>query len=86
LALVDVREPASPAAEGDVLLQGTLRQLIAELPPKPRMVMILRYQEDLDPADIAAILDVPVRTVKSQLQRSIALLRGKLRVQDARRL
>ena len=86
LALVDVREPTTSAAEGDVLLQDTLRQLIADLPPKPRMAMILRYQEDLDPADIAEILEIPVRTVKSQLQRSIALLRGKLRIQDDRRL
>jgi RNA polymerase sigma-70 factor, ECF subfamily len=78
LALVDVREPAAVPVPGDVLLQENLRQLVASLPPKPRMVMILRFQEDLDPSEIAEILEMPVRTVKSHLQRSIVLLREKL--------
>jgi RNA polymerase sigma-70 factor (ECF subfamily) len=38
----------------------------------------LRYQEDLDPAEIADILEMPLGTVKSHLQRSLALLREKL--------
>jgi RNA polymerase sigma-70 factor (ECF subfamily) len=42
------------------------------------MVMVLRYQEDLDPAEIARILEMPLGTVKSHLQRSLALLREKL--------
>jgi RNA polymerase sigma-70 factor (ECF subfamily) len=42
------------------------------------MVMILRYQEDLDPAEIGQAMDMPVATVKSHLQRSLALLREKL--------
>lgn len=85
LALVDVKEPVAAPVSGDVLLQEHLRQLIGQLPPKPRMVMILRYQEDLDPAEIAEILDAPVRTVKSQLQRSIAVLREKLARRSAQR-
>jgi RNA polymerase sigma-70 factor, ECF subfamily len=73
-----VPEPASPPKPGDPLLQGMLRRMIAALPEVPRMVMILRYQEDLDPADIAEALDMPVATVKSHLQRSLAMLREKL--------
>ena len=42
------------------------------------MVVIMRYQEGLEPAEIADILDMPVATVKSHLQRSLALLRRKL--------
>jgi len=38
----------------------------------------LRYQEDLDPAEIADILEMPLGTVKSHLQRSLLLLREKL--------
>jgi len=71
-------EPAAPAAEGDVLLSEALRQLIASLPEKPRMVMILRYQEDMEPSEIAEVLRMPLGTVKSHLQRSLKLLRDKL--------
>jgi RNA polymerase sigma-70 factor (ECF subfamily) len=41
-------------------------------------VVILRYQEDLGPAEIAQVLDMPVATVKSHLQRSLDMLRDKL--------
>jgi len=39
---------------------------------------VLRYQEDLDPAEIAEVLEMPVNTVKSYLQRGLATLRDKL--------
>jgi RNA polymerase sigma-70 factor (ECF subfamily) len=39
--------------------------------------LVLRYQEDLTPEEIAATLDAPVATVKSQLQRGLKLLRAK---------
>jgi RNA polymerase sigma-70 factor (ECF subfamily) len=49
------------------------------------MVVILRYQEDLTPTEIADVLSMPVATVKSQLQRSLAMLREKAtRVMDLR--
>jgi RNA polymerase sigma-70 factor (ECF subfamily) len=54
-----------------------LRRLVASLPEKARMILLLRYQEDLDPKDIAELLNVPVNTVKSQLQRALATLREK---------
>ncbi len=78
VALQDIAEPAAAVRPGDPLLGETLRRLIATLADAPRMVMILRYQEDLDPMEIAQLLDMPVATVKSHLQRSLALLRGKL--------
>jgi RNA polymerase sigma-70 factor, ECF subfamily len=78
IALVDVAEPAAHAPARDPLLAETLQRLIASLPESPRSVMILRYQEDMDPTDIAEQLDMPVATVKSHLQRSLALLRDKL--------
>jgi RNA polymerase sigma-70 factor (ECF subfamily) len=78
VALDDIAEPAAAMRPGDPLLGETLRRLIATLADAPRMVMILRYQEDLDPSEIAKLLEMPVATVKSHLQRSLALLRGKL--------
>ena len=52
--------------------------MVASLPKDARVVIILRYQEELELADIAEILDIPVNTVKSRLQRSLELLRDKL--------
>jgi RNA polymerase sigma-70 factor (ECF subfamily) len=76
--LEDAPEPAVSANSGDPLLSDVLRDLVAALPENARVVMILRYQEDLDPMDIAQALDMPIATVKSHLQRSLALLRDKL--------
>jgi len=71
-------EPAGPAEPGDPLLADFLERMVASLGGPARMVMILRYQEDLDPADIAAVLDMPLATVKSHLHRSLEKLREKL--------
>ena len=78
VALELVPEPAARTAARDPMLSEVLRRLIATLAEAPRMVMILRYQEDLDPSEIAEILEMPIGTVKSHLQRSLALLREKL--------
>lgn len=78
VALQDVAEPSVRPAPGDPMLGGMLRRLIATLPETPRMAMILRYQEDLDPAEIAETMGLPLGTVKSHIQRSLAVLRGKL--------
>lgn len=78
LALGDLPELAAPANDPDPLLADSLRQMIAALPENARLVMILRYQEDLDPTDIAATLEMPLATVKSHLSRSLAVLREKL--------
>jgi RNA polymerase sigma-70 factor (ECF subfamily) len=51
---------------------------VASLPPKARIVVVLRYQEELEPAEIARVLGWRVNTVKSQLQRSLNILRQKL--------
>lgn len=61
----------------DPLLERCLRDLVLQLPPVPRIVVLLRYQEDLDPPDIARTLDMPLNTVKSHLKRSLALLRNR---------
>jgi RNA polymerase sigma-70 factor (ECF subfamily) len=42
-----------------------------------RAALVLRYQEDLTPEEIAATLGSPLATVKSHLQRGLKLLRAK---------
>jgi len=65
-------------SDADPLLRQHLQSLIGGLAPMPRAVMLLRYQEDLDPLDIAQALGLPVNTVKSHLKRSLAVLRTQL--------
>ena len=76
--LDEAPEPAAPAPEEDLLLSRRLRQLVASLPEKPRLIVILRYQEDMNAEDIADVLAMPVATVKSHLQRTLAMLREKV--------
>lgn len=54
-----------------------LEEMVASLPDALRGAVVLRYQEDLDPAEIAHVLGQPVATVKSNLQRGLGLLRRK---------
>ena len=77
-SLDDAPEPSTPASNADPLASEKLRRLIASLPEKQRAIVILRYQEDMDPTEIAGVLEMPVNTVKSKLHRALALLRGKL--------
>lgn len=58
-------------------LGARLEQLLATLPEPQRAALVLRYQEDLTPDEIAATLNAPVATVKSHLQRGLKLLRAK---------
>jgi RNA polymerase sigma-70 factor (ECF subfamily) len=71
-------EPAREDAQADSFLAERLHQIVAKLPEKQRAVVLLRYQEDLEPAEIAALLEISVNTVKSLLQRALDELRGKL--------
>lgn len=77
-ALECLPEPATESGMADPALLGKLRQTLEALPEKQRMVVILRYQEDLGPAEIAELLRMPVNTVKSTLHRSLEELRRKL--------
>jgi RNA polymerase sigma-70 factor (ECF subfamily) len=71
-------EPRAEVRTNDPWLSRRLHGLVASLSHKARLVVILRYQEDLTPDEIAAVMSIPVATVKSQLQRSLAMLRDKL--------
>ena len=41
-------------------------------------MIVLRYQEDMAPEEIAEALSMPVATVKSHLRRALQLLREKM--------
>ena len=77
LALDEIPEPASESSSRDPILARRLQRMVASLPPKARIVVVLRYQEDLEPEEIAGILGWRLNTVKSQLYRSLKMLRQK---------
>lgn len=58
-----------------------LERMVISLPEPYKTPMILRYGEDASPDEIAEILSQPVATVKSHLQRGLAMLREKAQVE-----
>jgi RNA polymerase sigma-70 factor (ECF subfamily) len=64
-------------AESDPLLDERIRMLLALLPETQRLVVILRFGEDMDSEEIGVALDMPSSTVRSHLQRALARLREK---------
>jgi RNA polymerase sigma-70 factor, ECF subfamily len=70
---------SSDPEQADCLGVEHLQRLVAALPPKLRAVVTLRYQEDMQPREIADLLRCPVNSVKSRLRRALALLRQRMR-------
>jgi RNA polymerase sigma-70 factor (ECF subfamily) len=69
---------ATTGAPEDALQSRELVQLLGELAPPARAVMLLRYQEDLDLSEIATLLDMNLNTVKSHIKRSLTALRSRM--------
>jgi RNA polymerase sigma-70 factor (ECF subfamily) len=78
VGLESAPEPSVAAKVRDPLLEGALGRLVTSLPDRAKMIVILRYQEELEPAEIAGILGIPLGTVKSNLHRSLAVLKKRL--------
>jgi RNA polymerase sigma-70 factor (ECF subfamily) len=78
VSLEEVGELHSKEKRSDVLFDRKMRALLDELPDIQRVVVTLRYQEDLDPSDICQIIKLPVNTVKSHLHRALQSLRRRL--------
>jgi RNA polymerase sigma-70 factor (ECF subfamily) len=71
-------EPNTEAVSAAVV--ALLDELLRTLPEPMRVAIVLRYQEDMLPDEIATLLNQPVATVKSNLQRGLQLLRRKAAV------
>jgi RNA polymerase sigma-70 factor, ECF subfamily len=63
---------------------GELRRIFATLSDDQRQVIELRYFAELDLAEIAAVLHIPLGTVKSRLHRALEALRLRLPPELAR--
>ena len=62
------------------VLEARLEELLGSLPEQMRIAVVLRYQEEMLPDEIAKLLNQPVATVKSNLQRGLKLLRRKAEI------
>lgn len=78
ISLDDAPEPFVWMPVEDPMLKQYIQQLIGALSDVPRLIVILRYQEDMSPTEIADLLEMPLSTVKSHLQRTLVLLRRKV--------
>jgi RNA polymerase sigma-70 factor, ECF subfamily len=68
---------AAQAAEVDERL-GEMRQAMAKLPQEMRETLELRLADDLSYEEIAAVLEIPVGTVRSRLHNAVKKLREEM--------
>jgi RNA polymerase sigma-70 factor (ECF subfamily) len=64
--------PAPPESGGP----DNLRQILRRLSEEHREVLLLRFVDGLDLAEIAQAMDIPLGTVKSRLHNALATLRA----------
>ena len=70
----DSAAPAPPEAGPD----DELWQLVRQLPPRQRAVLVLRYYEELNDSEIADVLGCRAGTVRGYASRALAALRIQL--------
>jgi RNA polymerase sigma-70 factor (sigma-E family) len=75
-AVPERRSAAAAAANEALHDRDEVAQALAQLPPRQRAVIVLRYLEDLTEAQTAAALGCSVGTVKSQSSKALAKLRA----------
>ena len=73
-AVPDAGRPVGPAPFEQ---REDLLRLLADLTPRQRAVLVLRYLEDWSEAQIADALGMSVSAVKKQASRGMAALRGR---------
>lgn len=73
----------SPDPADDAVARTTVLAALERLPAADRLVIALRYFDDLSERDMAHVLGVRPGTVKSRLARSVARLRAELGDTDA---
>jgi RNA polymerase sigma-70 factor (sigma-E family) len=66
----------------DTALRLSLAAVLAELTPRQRAVIVLRYYEDLPEARVAEVLNCSIGTVRSRTHRAVSRLRRSLSTAD----
>jgi len=83
-AILEVRDPGDNPSENALKQERTrlIEQAMAELSPKQRAIMVLRYVHQLSYEEIAGILGCRIGTVKSRLNRAHKTMEIKLNQLD----
>lgn len=77
-SLEEIAEPRVPHGAGDPLAERRVHRALQRLAPRARLIVMLRYMDDLAPTEIADTLDMSLNTVKSHLRRGLSVLRARL--------
>jgi RNA polymerase sigma-70 factor (ECF subfamily) len=72
------KEDAGDGVDRSLLDRIEMRRALAALPPEDRLLLILRYREDLTQSRVAEVLGMPEGTAKVRLHRLRAALRRSL--------
>jgi RNA polymerase sigma-70 factor, ECF subfamily len=83
-SLDQVAEPHTVPGVADPLADRLVHRALARLAPRARLVVMLRYMDDLAPTEIAETLDMSLNTVKSHLRRGLLVLRARLQREPLR--
>jgi RNA polymerase sigma-70 factor (ECF subfamily) len=69
-------EPSAPDSPSQQVTEGLVaRQVLAQMPPQLRAILVLREQEGLSYQEIAKALSLPLGTVRSRLSKARACFR-----------
>ena len=71
----DLPDPADAIARSDLRL--SLDAALRRLSPGQRVIVVMRFFEDLPESEVAAILGVSVGTVRTQCHRALRALRER---------
>ncbi|GAA2161539.1 RNA polymerase sigma-70 factor (sigma-E family) [Humibacillus xanthopallidus] len=81
-SLPDAGRRVTPAPDDELADRELVWGVVRGLPRRQRVVLVLRYYEDLSDRDIAEVLGVAESTVRSQAARALATLRDHPGLRD----
>lgn len=75
--LLSQEVPPIGDSSAQVAMEDEVDRLMGCLEPRDRVLIVLRYQQDLDLPAIAAAMGIPLGTAKSRLHRALARMRSR---------
>ena len=78
LSVAEVRDTVSADPAERVATGDAVWRVCSTLPPQQRAAVVLRYYEDLEYAEIAAVLGVTQATARSHVHRALAAMRAQM--------